>query len=149
MQKSRKLHIIPLLTGANSNTKETGSALPDALSFDNQLETDAHKIACKLSEYFTTVAQRLKQNETTSSSVDFENISNFVRTKVHEDTYFQIPLISPSQVSAFINNLDPSKSTGLDGVSPRILKPACDVLSKSIAAVINKSITTGKFPDKL
>ena len=137
------------IRSAKSNTKETRSALPEALSFDNQLEIDAHKIACKLNEYFTTVAQRLNQNETTSSTVDFENISNFVRNRVHEDTYFQIPLISPSQVSAFINNLDPSKSTGLDGVSPRILKLACDVLSKSIAALINKSITTGQFPDKL
>ena len=69
--------------------------------------------------------------------LNFENISDFVRTKVHEDTYFQNPLISLSQVSAFINNLYTSKSTGLNGVSPRISKLACDVLSKSIAALIN------------
>ena len=68
------------IRSAKNNTMETGSALPDTLSFDNQLETDSHKIACKLNEYFTTVVQRLNQNETTSSPVDFENLSVFVRT---------------------------------------------------------------------
>ena len=62
---------------------------------------------------------------------------------------FQIPHITTSQVSEFINKLDPSKATGLDGVGPRILKLACDVLSPNSALLINKSLQTGQFPNKL
>ena len=62
---------------------------------------------------------------------------------------FKSPHTTTSQVSEFINNLDPSKATGLDGVVPRIPKLACDVLSPSIALLINKSLQTGQFPNKL
>ena len=63
--------------------------------------------------------------------------------------FFQIPLITPGQVSAIISALDPSKVIGIDGLGPRILKTIGQTLSPSIAALINKSILTGKFPDKL
>ena len=66
-----------------------------------------------------------------------------------ENTLFQIPLITSSQVSQFIHKLDPGKATGLDGIGPRILKMACDIISPSIADLINKSITTGHFPNQL
>ena len=52
-------------------------------------------------------------------------------------------------MAEFIRKLDPGKSTGLDGVGPRILKMACDIISPSIAARINKSITSGSFPNQL
>ena len=38
---------------------------------------------------------------------------------------------------------------GIDGLGPRILKTIGQTLSPSIAALINKSILTGKFPYKL
>ena len=66
-----------------------------------------------------------------------------------ENTLFQIPLITSSQVSQFIRKLDPGKATGLDGIGPRILKLACHIISPSIADLINKSITTGHFPNQL
>ena len=36
-----------------------------------------------------------------------------------------------------------------DGIGPRILKLANSVLASSIAAIINKGIKTGTFPDQL
>ena len=45
--------------------------------------------------------------------------------------------------------LNPAKATGLDGIGPRILKLANSVLAPSVAAIINKSIKTGTFPDQL
>ena len=49
-----------------------------------------------------------------------------------------------SQVANFIRNLDPGKATGLDDIGPRIL-----YISPSIAALINKNITSGHFPNQL
>ena len=64
-------------------------------------------------------------------------------------TSFRILLITPSQASTLLKNLDSPKSTGLDGVGPRILKLACNVLSNCIAPLINKRITIGQFPNKM
>ena len=52
---------------------------------------------------------------------------------------FHIPPITSPQVFEFIRKLDPVKATGLDGVGPQILKLAAEILSSSIAALINKS----------
>ena len=79
---------------------------------------------------------------------DQSKLINYVNNKVPSDTFFKIPLITTSQVAEFIRKLDPGKSTGLDGVCPRILKLACDIISPSIAALINKSITSGCFPNQ-
>ena len=52
-------------------------------------------------------------------------------------------------MSEFISGLNIAKATGLDGIGPRILKTANDILVPSISALINKSIKTATFPDKL
>ena len=70
-------------------------------------------------------------------------------SKVPSDITFQIPFITTEQVCSFINKLDSSKATGLDGLGPRILKLANNCLAPSIADLINKSIMTGRFPTQL
>ena len=49
----------------------------------------------------------------------------------------------------YLNKLDASKSAGLDGIGPRILKTATPVIAKSICHIINLSIMTGTFPSIL
>ena len=48
-----------------------------------------------------------------------------------------------------IKSLDATKATGLDGLSPRILKLAADVIAPSLLNLINMSFQTGHFPDIL
>ena len=43
-------------------------------------------------------------------------------------------------------NLNLKKSTGLDNIGPRILNMSADVVTPSLLFIINKSISTGKFP---
>ena len=69
--------------------------------------------------------------------------------KIPHDTFFNIPYITPEQVSASLLALDSSKAIGLDGIGPRIIKSVANIISTSIASLLNKSIATGKFPDKL
>ena len=37
-------------------------------------------------------------------------------------------------------------STGLDNIGPRILKMSANIIAPSILFIVNKSITSGKFP---
>lgn len=105
-----------------NNSKTSVNVLPDEFNIDSKVLKDSRGIASKLNEFFTTISKRINQNESVSSTPDYIKIKNFVFNKVPEHIFFQIPLITPSQVSAFIHKLDPWKATGLDGVGPRVLK---------------------------
>ena len=45
-----------------------------------------------------------------------------------------------------MSTLDISKSTGLDGIGPRLLKLSSGVITKSITLIVRKCIETGIFP---
>ena len=62
---------------------------------------------------------------------------------------FEIKYITPYEIRKIIDKLDTSKATGLDGIGPKILKHCGDVITPSLASIINKSIQHGMFPDKL
>ena len=50
---------------------------------------------------------------------------------------------------SYINKLDSSKATGVDGLGPRIIKLAANILTLSITILINKSINAGQVPTQL
>ena len=75
-------------------------------------------------------------------------LRTFVESKIPENVSFKIPLITSEQVLSFINKLDPAKATGIDGLGPKIIKLAANVLSPSIAMLITKSLLTGTFPSQ-
>ena len=74
-----------------------------------------------------------------------DKIKHFVNPEIPSDTDFQMPFITSEQVCSFIDELDSSKATGLDGLGPRILKLESSCLASSITDLINKSIVTGRF----
>ena len=132
-----------------NSTHKTSKLLPDQLNIDGSVITDSQEIACKLNEFFTNISLRLNSTHKTAQVDDQSKLINYVNNKVPSDTFFKIPLITTSQEADFIRKLDPGKSTGLDGIGPRILKMACDISPSSAAALINKSITSGSSPNQL
>ena len=98
-------------------------------------KTNSEDVAAKLNEYFSSIAEVLNKDSDMSLNPD--------------NTIFHIPYITSDQVISFIQKLDSSKACGIDGLGPRIIKLAAQVLSPSIALLINKSIKTGKFPTQL
>jgi hypothetical protein len=57
--------------------------------------------------------------------------------------------ISDDFVEKQINKINVNKATGFDGVSVNIMKIAKPVIVKPITKLINKSISSAKFPDNL
>ena len=110
--------------------------------------SDSNTIASKLSEYFSSIAQILDTNSDAATELDLSKLT-FVNNKVADTTFFQLPYITTEQVLLVINSLDPSKATGLDGISPKIIKMAANCLSPVIADLINKSINSGSFPSQI
>ena len=133
------------------NNKDTNSStgLPEEIVIDDKRYTKSEDIATKLNEYFSSILEIFKDTDSEQFDTDLTELKKFVDGKVPSDTYFRIPNITPEQVSCIISALDPSKAIGLDGLGPRVLKLVGHILSPSIAALINKSILTGMFPDQL
>ena len=142
-------HIWAHLRTINGDSKASNNRLPDELIIDDEQITESEAVAQKLNTYFTSIADILNENDIDIPNIDTDIISNFVKNKVPNDEYFNIPFISTEQVHAYINKLECSKAMGLDGIGPRIIKTAASVVSPSIAMLINKSIATGTFPDQL
>ena len=110
------------IKSVQNSTHKSSKLLPGQLNIDGSVITDSHEIACKLNEFFTNISLRLNSTQKTAQMDDQSKLINYVNNKVPSDTFFKIPLITTSQVAEFIRKLDPGKSTGLDGVCPRILK---------------------------
>ena len=54
--------------------------------------------------------------------------------------------VKQNRIWTVLKKLDESKSVGLDGVSPRVLKQCAGPLSKPITRVFEKNVRTGIFP---
>ena len=55
--------------------------------------------------------------------------------------------ISEEDVLKCLNKLKPSKSPGPDGLHPRVLKEAAEIIAKPLSIIFNKSIEQGTVPD--
>ena len=96
--------------------------LPDELIIDGQHHTDSYKIAFRLNNYFASVSDLFKSQDEPLCTPDFNKLGIFIKTKVPNYVFFNIPYILMDSVSEFINGLNPAKATGLNGIGPRILK---------------------------
>ncbi len=59
---------------------------------------------------------------------------------------FCIPIMSEDQVLKFLVDLDETKTTGMDGVSAKLLKMSAHVLAKPLTNILNLIIKTNQFP---
>ena len=93
--------------------------------------------------FFINIASKFKEP---TIKADFEILKNLVGDKVPNDIEFNIPLTNHAFIRNFLSNLNVNKSTGLDSIGPRILKMSTDIIAPSLLFIVNKSITSGKFP---
>ena len=133
----------------NNKNNCSNSNLPDEITINDERYTSSEDIASKLNHYFANIPQIFGNNEGEELDANFDYLENFINSKVPNDVQFKIPNITQEQVSTIINALDSSKAMGLDGLGPRILKSISCALSPSLADLINKSLATGCFPDRL
>ena len=132
----------------NNKNTSSNSGLPEEIIFDNKRYTKSEDIAAKLNQYFSSISEIFKDTDSEQLDTDFNKLKHFVDSKVPNNTYFNFPVITSEQVCRIISTLDSSKAISLDGIGSRIIKLIDHLLSPSIAALINKSILTGRFPDQ-
>ena len=130
-----------------ANLNHTGNiALPSKLTKDNEELEDKLSIVNELNYHFVSISNII-------TKMKFEE-SNFTLIKttlnsILRNNIFDIDFITMFEVRKIINKLDVNKSTGVDGIGPAVLKYCGDIIIPSITYIINSSISTGIFPDKL
>ena len=137
------------LRAVNNGSTSSGETLPDKLIIEGEHFTDSKTIATKFNEHFTSIAQILENTNSDINDLDVTKLQNLANDKVPENIHFSIPFVTTDQVALYIHILDPSKATGLDGPSLKIIKLAANSPFLYIAALINKSIVFGTFPSEL
>jgi hypothetical protein len=120
--------------------------IPHALTVNDEKVQGRHNILNSLNSHFINVANIVSKRE-----LQLENYDLLKQQLQHKlkNFYFSLDSITPFEVCKIIDRLDVNKSTGLDGISAKILKICRDCLTPAIASIINSSIETGEFPDEL
>ena len=101
-------------------------------------------ISNKFNEFYTNIGPNLAKEINKASSKSFRgylrssNENNFDFVDVTEEIVYRI-----------INNLKPKDSCGQDGLSSSLLIQLKHILTKPLAIIINQSLKSGIFHDKL
>ena len=120
--------------------------IPDEMILDGQPTTDTLSILEKLNQFFLTISAEQPQD---SPDFDSTNLDNYIKTKIPNHKQFSIPFMKLTDLITCMNSLDVTKATGLDGLTPKILKKSAEVVAPTLLKIINISFVNGQFPETL
>ena len=126
----------------NIKTKDNNS--PNCIEVDNELVTDNTEICNNFNEYFTTIADKILKNNKTPILKTFERFLPDRNSKS-----FVFDPCTPNEVYLLVEQLNPHKGTGPNGIHTEILKLINHLICDTLSKIFNMCITSGKHPDKL
>ena len=103
-------------------------------------------IADALDYHFVNNAKTAEKSQ--FNAENFISLQRFLDMEL-QNSSFNIDFITLHQVSILIEKLDTNKSSGIDKIGPNILKICKDQDARHIATLMNYSLLSGVFPDKL
>ena len=125
------------------NKLKSKSVYSNTFFFDGRQVNNITTIANKFNEYFTAIGSDLADAIDISGKPIFSSylrnasVTNFIFTYTNSD-----------EVLTLINGLKPKHSSGHDEISSKLLNDIGVVIAPTLS-VINQSLCTGVFPDKL
>ncbi len=116
----------------------------DIFRDNEEVITNKLDIANRFNEYFinigSTLANKIKPPES-KSHTDY--------LKIRHNQIFKFSEVQTDTIESIIDKLKPKSSFGWDGISSKLLKCIKSAIVKPITIIINQSLKTGIFPDKL
>ena len=117
---------------------------PNCIEVENELVTDNTDICNNFNDYFTTVADKILRNNKTPIRKTFDKYLPERNSKS-----FVFEPCTPNEVYLLVEQLNPSKGTGPNGINTEILKLINHLICDTLCKIFNMCITSGKHPDKL
>ena len=135
---------------------------------DGEIISDNTKIAEVFNDYFINIVKDLNIPDITLDKVPvipentnndpIDNILNtydshpsIIRIRIHvgQIEKFSFSQVTDTQIVTEINNLNPKKAPGADGIPTRILKEFVDILKSPLHKLYNCSVENHEFPNNL
>ena len=116
------------------------------LKIENVFIEDRFDIAEKLNVFFTSISSQYFP-EKNYNFVLPRHLVDHINSKVPNDVFFDIPLITTEEVEKFLHNIDINSSRGLDEVPPKVLQFSASWLAPCVKDIINVSISNSIFPE--
>ena len=124
--------------------------MPKEINIDNKRIKEGVKVIEKLNLFFSQISEKLMSKHPQQDiPIDFDKLTSYINAKVPDNDKFTIPLMKNTDLISIIGSVDVTKATGLDGITPKILKTSADIVNPTLLKIINISISTGQFPDLL
>ena len=118
--------------------------LPDHMSINGHKVTDEGQIANHFNKYFGEIGSKMASTIPLNNNVKYSDYLNFEIPSV-----FNFEPVTEHSVSKIILQLKSSSSAGYDGLSNNIVKRLEPLLCEPLTFIINQSLKTGIFPEKL
>ncbi len=138
------------------NIKKTWQTLNNIISKQNdksnissQLSVNSIKIsepveiADAFLKHFSSIGSKLANN----INYSLTSADHYLGNRVSQSLF--LSPTDPQEIAMEIDNLKPKKSTGIDGLSTKLLKMLKNEITEPISILVNKSLNEGIFPDNL
>ena len=126
------------------NKSQKKKDFPSSFLVNGTHITNKQIIVDKFNEYFTKVGSSLAENITVPLNKSFTDY--LLSPNSHT---FSFEKVSQEYVSKIIETLKPKSSSGIDGISNKLLKLIKNGILVPLTLIINQAIENGIFPDRL
>ena len=123
-----------------------------ALSENNGIINDQHRVAEMFNDYFSTVAMGIGFDDSVTSATNAINKHSShpsvlkIQGNRNPEHSFSFQLVDTQQVSLALKKVNPRKATGYDNLPGKIIRIAYSELSYPLTHLINMSISLKSFP---
>ena len=119
------------------------SCFPQSFCIDNNIVSSKNKISESFNNYFSKIGITTSQNVPKSSKCYSEYLKNPIPNSMFLES------IEHSHVLYIVHKLKPKISCGHDDISTKLVKETIAYIIEPLTHIINLSLKTGIFPDKL
>ena len=106
--------------------------------------TSTEKVGNKFCEYFTNIGPNLADKITTAS----KSFQDFINS-VPSDSLSSFNHVTAEELKSITKCFKDGKAPGADNIPISIIKKTLDLISDLLLSIINLSLSSGVFPDRL
>ena len=123
--------------------------LPEYFIHDQRVKTGSMNIANSFNEFFAGIAEKLANVQGWGNSNTGYNFTRYLSLLNKPPCTFGFSAVSADQVIKCLNLLQNKSSCGNDMLSTSLLKKIFSPLLEPLTVIINQTLRTGIFPDRL
>ena len=158
IKEAKKVYYHTMIENQQKNSKALWSYLTDLtpkeklqepifMSSDGKHVTDSAQISNLFNKHFVDIVEKYIPAVSGNVMPNLKRLKTFIESKINRSTKFTIPLITEEHVLKEISAMPTKEAVGIDGISCKLLKAAAPEIAQSVTKIINKSFTSGIFPD--